>query len=92
MRLTYFPGEPIHVSCGPTPLPPGQFLVGSEIKGRQTLQEIIDGCQVNQRDMFNALGLPENTNLNTMVKDLIGTGNVDEIQTVRDVVTALQDR
>ena len=77
---------------GATPLPPGQFLVGSEIKGRQTLQEIIDGCQVNQRDLFNALGLPENTNLNTMVKDLIGTGNVDEIQTVRDVVTALQDR
>jgi len=77
---------------GPTPLPPGQFLAGSEIKGRQTLQEIIDGCQVNQGDLFNALGLPENTNLNTMVKDLIGFGKVDEIQTVRDVVTALQDR
>lgn len=77
---------------GPTPLPPGQFLAGSEIKGRQTLQEIIDGFQVNRGDLFNALGLPENTNLNTMVKDLIGTGNVDEIQTVRDVVTTLQDR
>jgi hypothetical protein len=76
---------------GPTPLPPGQFLAGSEIKGRQTLQEIIDGCQVNQRDLFNALGLPENTNLNTMVKDLIGLGKVDEIQTVRDTVTALQN-
>lgn len=77
---------------GPTPLPPGQYLAGSEIKGRQTLREIIDGCQVDQSDLFIALGLLENTNLNTMVKDLIGLGKVDEIQTVRDAVTALQDR
>jgi hypothetical protein len=77
---------------GPTPLPPGQLLADSEIKGRQTLQEIIDGCQVNQADLLTALELPENTDLNTMIKDLIGIGKVTEIQSVRDAVATLQSK
>jgi hypothetical protein len=76
---------------GPTLLPPGQILPASEIKGRHTLQEIADQCQVPLPDLLAGLGLPENFDADTQVKDLIGSGNVAEVQNVRDVVSGLQN-
>lgn len=75
---------------GPTPLPPGMRLPAAEIKGRHTLQEIADQCQVSLPELLKILGLPENTNPATTVKTLVGQGNITEIQTIRDAVASLQ--
>ena len=77
---------------GSTPLPPGQVLPGSEIKGRHTFQQIADQCQVNLADLFSALSLPADTDTNTALKDLVEQGVISEIQVVRDAVTALQNK
>jgi hypothetical protein len=78
--------------AGPTPLPAGQVLPGSEIKGRHTLQQVADQCQVDLAKLLAALHLPADTDANTAVKDLVEQGVISEIQTVRDAVTALQNR
>lgn len=77
---------------GPTPLPPGQILPGSEIKGRHTLNEIVEQCQVPLADLLVALGLPAEVDLNTAVKDLVGQGNISDVETVRTAVAELQNR
>ena len=77
---------------GPTPLPPGQILPASEIKGRHTLQEVADQCQVALADLLAALGLPVDTDPSLSMKDLVEQGKISEIQLVRDAVIALQNR
>lgn len=72
---------------GPTPLPPGEVLPGEAIRGRHTLQEIGDQCQVPLPELLAALGLPEDTRLNTAVKDL-GI----EMTLIRQAVTELQQK
>lgn len=72
---------------GPTPLPPGEVLPGEAIRGRHTLQEIGEQCQVPLPELLAALGLPEDTNLNTAVKDL-GI----EVTLIRQAVTELQQK
>ncbi len=72
---------------GPTPLPPGEVLPGEAIRGRHTLQEIGEQCQVPLPELLAALGLPEDTNLNTAVKDL-GV----EVTLIRQAVTELQQK
>jgi len=75
---------------GPTPLPPGQILPASEIKGRNTLAEIAAQAAVPLDRLIAALGLPAQVDPNTQVKDLVDSGAVAEVQTVRDAVTELQ--
>ena len=77
---------------GPTPLPAGEVLPGSEIKGRHTLLDISQQCQVPLPDLLSVLGLPPDTDQTILTKDLIGMGEVGEVQDVRDAVTALQSR
>lgn len=92
------PTQPVatqeHVSTGdgtgPTPLPPGQILPASEIKGRQTLAEIAAQAAVPLDGLIAALGLPADFDPTTQVKDLVDSGAVAEVQTVRDAVAALQ--
>ena len=75
---------------GPTPLPQGQVLAASEIKGRHTLQEIASQCQVPLAELLEALDLPESTGVHTSLKDLVSAGNIGEVEQVRDAVTKLQ--
>ncbi len=75
---------------GPTPLPPGQVLEAGEIKGRHTLAEIAQQAAVPLDELIVALRLPAGVDPKTQVKDLVGSGAVAEVQTVRDAVTELQ--
>lgn len=75
---------------GPTPLPPGQILPASEIKGRHTLAEIARQAAVPLDALLTALNLPADFDPNTPVKDLVSSGAVAEIQAVRDAVGDLQ--
>ncbi len=79
-------------ASGPTPLPAGIILPAAEIKGRHTLLEISEQCQVALPELLLALGLPPGTGVDTPIKDLVGTGALTEIQVIRDAVTALQQR
>jgi hypothetical protein len=72
---------------GPTPLPPDEVLPGDAIRGRHTLQEIGDQCQVPLPELLAALGLAQDTDLNTAVKDL-GV----EVTLIRQAVTELQHK
>jgi hypothetical protein len=81
------PGEhiPSGEGGGPTPLSPGEVLPGEAIRGRHTLQEIGEQCQVPVAELLAALGLPEDTDLTMAVKDL-GV----EVILIRQAVTELQ--
>lgn len=72
---------------GPTPLAPGEIMPGEAIRGRHTLQEIGEQCQVPLPDLLAVLGLPGNTRLNSAVKDL-GV----EVSLIRQAVTELQQK
>lgn len=82
--------EPIGDGSGPEPLAEGDYLPGSEIKGRHTLQEIITYGQVPLPDLLEALALPPDVDLAITVKDLVGSGSLDSLETLRETVTALQ--
>lgn len=75
---------------GPTPLPPGQILPATEIKGRLTLAEIAEQAAVPLDKLLAGLNLPADFDPDTQVMTLIADGKLAEIQTVRDVVATLQ--
>jgi hypothetical protein len=83
-------GDSTGDGTGPTPLPPGQILPAAEIKGRHTLVEIAQQSAVPLDELIVALNLPVGVDPNTQVKDLVSSGAVAEVQTVRDAVTELQ--
>lgn len=83
-------GDPAGDGTGPTPLPPGQVLSASEIKGRHTLAEIAQQCAVPLDQLYAALNLPVDLDSNTQVSSLTSLGLVAEVQTVRDAVATLQ--
>lgn len=83
-------GDGLGDGTGPTPLPAGQVLPASEIKGRHTLAEIAQQAAVPLDGLLAALGLPAEFDLNTPVKDLVSSGAVADIQAVRDAVAKLQ--
>lgn len=83
-------GDGMGDGSGPTPLPPGQILPAAEIKGRLTLAEIAEQAAVPLDKLLASLNLPADFNPDTQVMTLITDGKLDEIQTVRDVVAALQ--
>ncbi len=99
--VTPTPAEPVEAEhipqgngsgTGPTPVPEGEILAGSDIKGRHTLREISDQAKVPLPDLLEALGLLADTDPGTAVKDLIQSEAVPDIETVRAAVTALQSR
>jgi hypothetical protein len=92
------PDESVHTAqgdgtgTGPTPLPPGVILAGAGIKGKQTLQEIVDQAQVPLDALLAALDLPADTDPTLAVRDLVEQGQIPEIEAVRSAVTALQGK
>ena len=83
-------GDSTGDGTGPTPLPPGQILPAGEIKGRHTLAEIAQQSAVPLEELIVALSLPVGVDPNTQVTDLVSSGAVAEVQTVRDAVAVLQ--
>lgn len=67
----------------------GSRLPGAEIKGRMTLQEVVDHCQVPLDYLVAELGLPSGVDAHLRMSELAGQFGL-EVQTVRDVVTAYQ--
>jgi hypothetical protein len=78
------------VHAGPTPLPAGEILPAAEIKGRHTLLEISELCNVPLADLLEGLGLPADTDLTVSVKDLAASGVLASLEDLRNVVTELQ--
>ena len=85
-------GSGDQLGSGPTPLPPGEVLAAVDIKGRSTLQEIVDQADVPADALLAALGLPADTDMHTALKDLAADGRIAEVDTVRLVVAELQAR
>lgn len=79
------------INPDPSPLMSGGRLAASEIKGRHTLQEISEQCQVPVDGLLSALGLNRDVDLSSKIKDLTGQGKIGDIQDVRDIVTLLQE-
>ena len=75
-----------------TPLPPGETLNAVDIKGRSTLQEIVDQAHVPADALLAALGLAPDTDMHTPLKDLAADGRLEEVDIVRTVVAELQDQ
>jgi hypothetical protein len=76
----------------PTPLPAGQVLPGSGVKGRMTLREISTQCAVPLDALRSALGLPADVDPNAALRDLIAQGKLTDVAAVQQAVTALQSR
>lgn len=67
----------------------GSRLSGSEIKGRMTLQEVVDYCQVPLEHLSIELGLPEDIDTGLWMRDLSNQLGI-EVATVREVVERYQ--
>lgn len=68
------------------------YLAGADIKGANTLQTIAQQGQIDLDELIAALGLPPDTDPSTMLRSLVASGDIDEVTTVRDIVTALQQK
>ena len=78
--------------AGLTPLPPGEIMPAAEIKGRHTLLEIADQCQVPLEALRAALNLQGYADVDAAIKDLASAGTIESVEAVRDVVLQLQAR
>lgn len=76
----------------PTPLPSGQVLPADQIKGKNTLKEVSEQCQVPLDKLLAGLKLDAKTDPNTAIKDLISSGKLTEVTDVQKVVAELQKR
>lgn len=74
----------------PTPLPLGQILAAPQIKGSMTLREVSDQCAVGLDALLTALGLPSDTDPDSVIKNLIAQGKLTEVTIVQNTVAALQ--
>jgi hypothetical protein len=61
-----------------------------DIKGRHTLQEIVDATGIELAALLAALNLPEDTDPQTAVRELVDAGLVSEVDDIRTAVAALQ--
>ena len=75
---------------GPTPLPPGQVLPASQIKGSMTLRAVSDQCAVPLAKILEGLKLAADTNPDTALRDLVSQGKLTEVTQVQSVVAGLQ--
>jgi hypothetical protein len=73
-----------------TPLPAGQVLPASQIKGKMTLREISDQCAISLDALIKGLNLPPGVDPNTQVKALVDQGLITEVVQAQTVVAALQ--
>lgn len=67
----------------------GSRLPGSEIRGRMTLQEVVDYCQVPFETLVAELGLPDDVDTHLWMRDLANQYGI-EVTTVREVVDRYQ--
>jgi hypothetical protein len=67
----------------------GSRLPGSEIRGRMTLQEVVDYCQVPLETLIAELGLPGDIDTQLWMRDLANQYGI-EVTTVREVVDRYQ--
>lgn len=67
----------------------GSRLPGSEIKGRMTMQEVIDHCQVPLEYLVAELGLLDDVDTRLWMRDLANQYGI-EVSTVREVVEQYQ--
>jgi len=67
----------------------GSRLPGSEIKGRMTLQEVVDACQVPLDYLSAELGLPADVDTSLRMRDLASQLGI-EVLGVRQVVESYQ--
>jgi hypothetical protein len=67
----------------------GSRLPGSEIRGRMTLQEVVDYCQVPLETLIAELGLPDGTDAQLLMRDLANQYGI-EVTTVREIVDRYQ--
>jgi hypothetical protein len=74
----------------PTPPLEGEQLPAASIKGRMTLQEVSDQCQIPLEILYERLTLPEDLSPATQLKTLKEQNTDFEVQAVRDIVTAYQ--
>jgi len=68
----------------------GSRLAASEIKGRMTLQEVVDACQVPLEYLVAELGLPADVDTGLVLRDLAGSYGI-EVTAVRDAAQRYQD-
>ena len=76
----------------PTPTPSGQVLPADQIKGKNTLKEVSQQCQVPMDKFLAGLKLDPKTDPNTAIKDLISAGKLTEVTEVQKVVATLQGK
>ncbi|HRA52915.1 MAG TPA: hypothetical protein PLQ83_04615 [Thermoflexales bacterium] len=76
----------------PTALPPGVTLTVDQIKGSMTLRQVSEQTGVPLGAILEALGLPADVGVDTVLKDLISAGKLTEVTQVRDAVTRLQGK
>ncbi len=67
----------------------GSRLPGSEIRGRMTVQEVVDYCQVPLETLIAELGLPDDVDISLWMRDLASQYGI-EVITVREVVEQYQ--
>jgi len=67
----------------------GSRLPGSEIRGRMTVQEVVDYCQVPLETLIAELGLPDDIDTGLWMRDLANRYGI-EVTTVREVVEQYQ--
>jgi hypothetical protein len=67
----------------------GGPLPGAQIKGRMTVQEVVDLCQVPLEVLIEELGLPEDLDTQLRMRDLANQLGI-EVTTVREVVDRYQ--
>ena len=67
----------------------GSRLPGSEIRGRMTVQEVLDYCQVPLDTLVAELGLPDDVDKGLWMRDLANQYGI-EVTTVREVVEQYQ--
>jgi hypothetical protein len=67
----------------------GSRMPGSEIRGRMTVQEVVDYCQVPLETLIAELGLPDDVDTGLWMRDLANQYGI-EVITVREVVEQYQ--
>jgi hypothetical protein len=77
---------------GPTAVPAGMMLAADQIKGKHTLQAIVDEAQAPLDELLAALNLPATTDPGATVKELVDQGLVSEVDDVRAAVADLQGK
>lgn len=71
---------------------PSQAFTVDQIKGGQTLKQVVEQANVPLQSLLSQLNLAPDTNVDLALKDLIAQGKLTEVTQVRDAVTVLQNR